>query len=144
MRAKEKQRLTVIKSVVSGVTYAKKSALASGNVEAEKAAEEDASVVSVIRKAIKTREDSVSTYTAAGRADLAETEKAEVALLRQYLPTPYTSEELAQAVDDAITSVGASTIKDMGRVMREVKLDEARLDRKALSDAVKARLSRSS
>lgn len=143
MRAKDKQRLTVIKAVVSGVTYAKKTALASGNIEAEKAAEHDPSVVSIIRKSIKSREDSVSTYMNAGRTDLAETEKAEVAILRQYLPSPYSPEELAQAVKESIAFTGASTIKDMGRVMREIKLDEARLDRKALSDVVKAQLSRS-
>ena len=80
----------------------------------------DDAVLSVVSKGVKQREQSIAQFTAAGRADLAEGEKAELELLRRYLPAQLSEEEVAAVVKAAIADTGASSKKDMGRVMKEV------------------------
>ena len=80
----------------------------------------DDAVLSVVSKGVKQREESIAQFTAAGRADLAEGEKAELELLRRYLPAQLSEEEVAAVVKAAIADTGASSKKDMGRVMKEV------------------------
>ncbi|MDR2161419.1 MAG: GatB/YqeY domain-containing protein [Desulfovibrio sp.] len=101
--------------------------------------EED--VLSVIARQCKQRQDSVEQYTAAGRQDLANKESAEYALLSSYLPKPLDGEELDSAVKTAIAEVGASGLKDMGRVMQRLTAaHKTRLEGKKASAAVKAAL----
>ena len=80
----------------------------------------DDAVLSVVAKAVKQREESIAQFAAAGRADLAEGEKAELELLRRYLPAQLSEEEVAAVVKAVIADTGATSKKDMGRVMKEV------------------------
>ena len=80
----------------------------------------DEAVLSVIAKAVKQREESIAQFTAAGRAELAEGEKKEMALLKKYLPEQLSEDAVAAIVKEAVAATGATSKKDMGRVMKEV------------------------
>ena len=80
----------------------------------------DEAVLSVIAKAVKQREESIAQFTAAGRAELAESEKAEMDVLKVYLPAQLSEEEVAAVVKAVVAETGAASKKDMGRVMKEV------------------------
>ena len=96
----------------------------------------------VVRKQIKQREDAIAMYEKAGRAELAEKEKAEIAVLEAFLPREMTEEELRPLVDAVVTELGATSKKDMGRVMKErQQRTEGRAPGKLLSALVSARLS---
>ncbi|HIX88137.1 MAG TPA: GatB/YqeY domain-containing protein [Candidatus Akkermansia intestinavium] len=96
----------------------------------------------VVRKQIKQREDAIAMYEKAGRAELAEKEKAEIAVLEAFLPREMTEEELRPLVDAVVTELGATSKKDMGRVMKEMQQrTEGRAPGKLLSALVSARLS---
>ena len=96
----------------------------------------------VVRKQIKQREDAIAMYEKAGRAELAEKEKAEIAVLEAFLAREMTEEELRPLVDAVVTELGATSKKDMGRVMKEMQQrTEGRAPGKLLSALVSARLS---
>lgn len=96
----------------------------------------------VVRKQIKQREDAIAMYEKAGRAELSEKEKAEIAVLEAFLPREMTEEELRPLVDAVVTELGATSKKDMGRVMKEMQQrTEGRAPGKLLSALVSARLS---
>jgi uncharacterized protein YqeY len=98
-------------------------------------------VLGVIEKMIKQRRESVEQYRAGGREDLAAKEAAEVELLTGYLPEPLTAEELAALIEAAIAEAGATSMKDMGRVMTLLRAEaQGRADMAALSAQVKTRL----
>jgi len=80
----------------------------------------DEALLSVIAKGVKQREESIAQFESAGRAELAEGEKAEMALLKKYLPEQLSEEAVAALVKETITALGATSKKDMGRVMKEV------------------------
>ena len=80
----------------------------------------DEAVLSVIAKAVRQREESIAQFTAAGRAELAEGEKAEMDVLKVYLPAQRSEEEVAAVVNAVVAETGAASKKDMGRVMKEV------------------------
>ncbi len=102
---------------------------------------DDAEVSAVIRKEIKKRQDSIEQFEKAGRAELAEGEKAELKVLQSYLPTPLSEAELDKLVEAVIAETGATTKKEMGQVMKLLQEKTAgRADGKALSKAVSARL----
>jgi uncharacterized protein len=106
---------------------------------------DDAEAVVVIRKQIKSRQDSIEQFTNGGRADLAEKEKNELQVLKGYLPKELAPEEVARIIDEAISATGACGIKDMGKVMKEASAKIAgQADGKMVSDLVKERLSRPS
>ena len=132
MKSREPLRTQVLRMILSDCKYAR----------VEKMRDlEDADVIQVIRKGIKSREDSESQYRAAGRLDLAEKEAAEVAILKVYLPAGMPPAELAEAVDQAIKETGASTMKDMGKVMKAVMAAHgSRVDGKDVQKLVQARL----
>jgi uncharacterized protein YqeY len=102
---------------------------------------DDAEVAVVLKKLIKQRQDSIVQFEKGQRMDLVEKEKAELAILKAYLPQEMSPEEVACAVDEVITSLGAVTFKDMGRVMKEVLArTQGKADGKLLSDTVRKRL----
>ena len=102
---------------------------------------DDAGVISVIEKMLKQRRDSVSQYEKAGRQDLADREKQEMAILGAYLPTQRGEDELAAIVAEAVAASGAKSPADMGKVMAIVKPKVAgRADMGSLSALVKAKL----
>jgi uncharacterized protein len=81
---------------------------------------DEGEALDVLQKAVKAREDSVQQYEEGGRADLADRERQEITIIRGYLPEPMTDAEAREAVRSVITELGASSKKDMGRVMKAV------------------------
>lgn len=103
---------------------------------------DDNEVVIAIKKQIKKLEDSIEQFKKGMRQDLVEKESAELNLLKAYLPQELGAEELKKIVDEAVAALGAVSLKDMGRVMKEViEKSEGRADNKLVSDLVRARLS---
>lgn len=99
-------------------------------------------VLKALQSLVKQRRDSIEQYEKAGRADLAAKEATEIAIIELYLPQSATNEEIAAAVDLAVAETGASSMKDMGNVMKAVMAHLAGkpADGRAVSEAVKARL----
>lgn len=103
---------------------------------------EDEDVLAVIQKQIKQGRDSIAQFEAGGRMDLVEKEAANIAVLETYLPEQLSGEELAKAVEDALQETGATTIREMGKVMGMLKPKlQGRADMGAVSALVKQRLS---
>lgn len=102
----------------------------------------DDEILDVVVKQVKQRQEAEEQFRAAGRDDLADKEAAEAAILRAYLPAQLSREELTALVDKIVAETGASGAKDMGRVMKVI-MDgyKGRVDGKAVSELVKARLS---
>ena len=101
----------------------------------------DAELCAVLVKQAKQRQDSIEQFRAASRRDLADKEEAELRILQEYLPKPLSPEELDAAISAAIAETGASSPRDMGRVMQKLTTEHAgRVDGKSLSGLVRARL----
>lgn len=133
MKAKDSHRLTTLRMLQSAVK----------NKEIDLRPNEiaDADVLEVIKKLVKQRKESVEQYEAAGRKELADKESAEIEVLSTYMPEQLSEEKVAEFVDQAIKDLGASSMKDMGNVMKEVlaKTNGA-ADNKLISTLVKAKL----
>jgi uncharacterized protein YqeY len=135
MKAKDTVALNVVRGLKSAIKYAAIEKLGAEGVL------EDADAIVVVRKEIKKRQDSVEQYEKANRQDLADTEKAEIAVLEKYLPAAMSAAELSKLVDDAIAETGATSKKDMGKVMKLVTERAAgRTDGKTISGEVGKRL----
>jgi uncharacterized protein YqeY len=105
-------------------------------------ADDDATVTEVLQKMIKQRRESIDMYKKGGRDELAEAEAAEVAVIEEFLPRQMSDEEIGAAIEAVVTETGASSVKDMGRVMALVKERHAgQLDMSKASQMVKAKLS---
>src|SRR3954467_7129161 len=115
MRAKDAAKLGVLRMLKSALKYA---AIAKSGAEAELS---DAEAVQVIRKQAKQRQDSIESFEKGGRAELAEKEKAELAILNSYLPQQMSSDDLAKIVRETIAEVGASSKAQMGAVMKALQ-----------------------
>jgi uncharacterized protein YqeY len=136
MRAKEATKLGVLRMLKSALKYA---AIAKSSTEADLS---DAEAVQVIRKQAKQRQDSIESFEKGGRAELAQKEKEELAILNSYLPQPMSAEELAKAVREAIAEVGATSKAQMGTVMKALQGKVGgRADGKTLSTEVARQLS---
>jgi hypothetical protein len=135
MRAKDQDRLGPLRML--------KAALMNKKVERGKDVT-DSEALQIVSTLVKQRKDSVEQFTGAGRQDLADKEKAEIAILETYLPPPVSREELEKAVDEAVRTTGASSPKDMGGVMKAVMAGLAgrNADGKLINELVRARLSR--
>ncbi|HEY0876074.1 MAG TPA: GatB/YqeY domain-containing protein [Vicinamibacterales bacterium] len=133
MRSKDQVKLGTLRMA--------KAALMNREVERGRALD-DAESQQVIASLIKQRRDSFEQFQAAGRIDLAEKEQAEISVLEAYLPPPMDAAELERIVDEAVTETGASSPRDMGRVMKSVmtRLAGATVDGKAVSELVKRKL----
>lgn len=102
---------------------------------------DDAAVVAVIDKMLKQRKDAISQYESAGRQDLADVEKYEIEVLHQYMPQALSDREVEDAVNETISSLGAESQQDMGRVMAALKPRlSGRADMSKVSAMVKIRL----
>ena len=102
----------------------------------------DEQVLAVLDKMVKQRRESISQYEKAGRDDLADQEKFEITVLQDYLPEALSEEEIAAMIDEAMASVGASSIKDMGKVMGQLKPKmQGRADMGQVSGLIKQKLS---
>ncbi|HYK00180.1 MAG TPA: GatB/YqeY domain-containing protein [Thermoanaerobaculia bacterium] len=128
MKAQEKERLSTLRMLQSSLKNEQI------NVGHELSDEE---AMSVIRKAVKQRQDSIEQYTNAGRAELAEKERSEMELLRTYLPAELSAEELESGLREIIASTGAQSKKDLGKVMKEATARfKGRVDGKKVQEAV--------
>ena len=102
----------------------------------------DNEILDVVAKQVKQRQESIDQFRAAGRIDLVEIEEREHLILRTYLPTALSSTELEEVVVSTIQALGASGMKDMGKVMNAIMGEHAgRVDGKELSALVRAKLS---
>jgi uncharacterized protein YqeY len=103
---------------------------------------DDADVIGVIKKLIKQRQDGILQFEKGQRMDLVAKEKAELELLKAYLPAEMSEGQLIALVDEVVTSIGATSVKDMGRVIKEVVARAGgQADGKTVSDLVKKKLS---
>lgn len=103
---------------------------------------DDAEIIVVLKKQIKQRQDSIEQFTKGGRLDSAEKEKKESAILKSYLPAEMSVEQIKLLIEEAVISTGASSMKDMGRLMKELTAKIAGgADGKLVSDLVRQRLS---
>ena len=133
MKAKEAERLSALRMI--------KTALKLRETELP-AGVDDGEAVKVLNTLLKQRRDSAEQFRAGGREEMAVKEENEARLIQSYLPAAASEEEITRAVNETITEIGASSIKDMGAVMKAVrpKLEGKTVDGKALSDMVKAKL----
>ena len=133
MKAKDQTKLTALRML--------KTALTNKSIEKNRPLEgpEELQVVSML---VKQRRDAIDQFTKGGRQDLADKEQAEILVLNGYLPASASDEEIAAAVAAAITETGATSAKDMGKVMKAVMAGLAgkTVDGKKVSESVKARL----
>jgi uncharacterized protein YqeY len=135
MRAKDATKLGVLRMLKSALKYA---AIAKSDAEAELS---DAEAVQVIRKQAKQRQDSIESFEKGGRAELAEKEKEELAILNTYLPQGMSPDELTKVVRETIAELGATSKAQMGAVMKALQAKVAgRADGKTLSSEVARQL----
>ena len=133
MKAKEAGRLSTLRMVKAAVQ----------NREIEKGGElSDEELTKALQSLVKQRRDSVEQYEKGNRPELAEKERAEIAVIEGYLPRAATREEIEQAVAAAISETGASSMKEMGAVMKaaQARLAGRAADGRTVSEIVKARL----
>jgi uncharacterized protein YqeY len=132
MKAGEKERLRVVRLILAAIKQ----------VEVDQRIEmDDAAVLAVLDKMVKQRRDSVTQFQNGNRNDLADIELAEIAILENYLPEQLSDAEVDAMVSAAIEATGAQSIRDMGKVMAEIKSRAAgRADMAAVGSKVKARL----
>lgn len=136
MKARDTVALTTLRALKTALINA---AIESGNKDNVVS---DADALALVRKQIKQRNDSIEQFESAGRAELADNEKAEIVVLEKYLPAALSAEEVSSIVADAISETGASSRADMGKVMKIVQEKVAgRADGKALSQEVMKHLS---
>lgn len=132
MKAGEKERLGVIRLILA--------ALKQREVD-ERIVLDDAQVIAILEKMLKQRRDSIEQYGAANREDLAAVERAEVEVIQAYLPAALSDAEIDDIINAAIKSSGASSAKDMGKVVGLVRPQvSGRADMGKVSGLIKARL----
>lgn len=132
MKNKDKNRLTTIRMAMSAIKQKQID---------EKVEITDEVAIAVITKMIKQRQDSFTQYMQANRAELAEGEKKEIEILTKYMPKQLSDEEVVTIVQKAIESVGATSMKEMGKIMANVKKELAgRTDMSKVSAIVKSNL----
>ena len=132
MRAKETARLGTIRLLLAAIKQREVD---------ERIELVDADVIGVIEKMLKHRRDSIAAYESANRTDLADIEKAEVAVLQMYLPQQLSEDEIINILDKVVTDIGALGMQDMGKVMAAIKpLIAGRADMGKISALIKSRL----
>jgi uncharacterized protein len=137
MKARDERRLSALRMV--------KTALKNREIE-KRGPLDDKEALQVLSTLVKQRKDSIEQFTKGGRMELADKEKAELALIESYMPKAVGEEEVVSTVRATISEMGAPTIKDMGNVMKAVmakfSASGARVDGKQVSDVVKRELSK--
>ena len=133
MRSKAKERLAVIRLVMAAIKQ----------IEVDERIElDDSQVLAVLDKMLKQRRESISQFDAAGRDDLSQKEAAEIAIISEFMPEPLSEEEIDRMIKEAIEKTGASSMKDMGKVMGGLQAQmKGRADMSAVSVKIKASLS---
>src|ERR1044072_8299357 len=133
MKAREAARLSTLRMVKAAVQ----------NREIEKGGElSDEELTKALQSLVKQRRDSVEQYEKAGRMELAAKEPAEIAVIEEYRPRAASREEIERAVEEAVAETGASTMKEMGAVMKaaQARLSGRNADGRVVSETVKSKL----
>ncbi len=132
MKAKDKQRLVVIRSLLAAIKQ----------VEIDsQATVDDAGALAIVDKAMKQRRDSYQQFLDADRPDLAEQEAYEMTVIQDFMPEALTEDEINALIDSAMTDSGATTMQDMGKVMGLLKPKmQGRADMAVVSKLIKAKL----
>lgn len=137
MKAGEKDKLAAVRLILAKIK--------DRDIElrtASQTPDDDAIVVEVLQKMVKQRRESIALYEQGGRQELADVEKGELAVIEEFLPAQMSEDETTAAIESIKAELGASTIKNMGRVMAELKARHAAsLDMSKASGLVKAALS---
>jgi uncharacterized protein YqeY len=135
-KAQDKRRVSTLRLVVAAIKDRDIAARGLGKSQAT-----DAELLELFARMIKQREESEKIYRDAGRADLAGQEAEEIAIIREFLPAQLSDADTESAIADAIAEAGATSVKDMGKVMAALKARYAgRMDFAKASAAVKAKL----
>ncbi len=132
MRAKEKERLATIRLMLAEIK----------RIEVDERIElDDARILAVLDKMLKQRRDSIEQFEKAGRDELAAQERSEMEVIQGFMPAQLDAAEIEQLIAEAITSTGAESMRDMGKVMAVLKPQlQGRADMGAVSAAIKAKL----
>ena len=132
MKGGNKARLGVIRLILAALKQ----------IEVDERIElDDARVLAILDKMVKQRRDSIAQYESAGRTELAEQEKFEIGIIQDYLPQQLSEEEIAALIDEALAATGASSMKDMGKLMGWLKPKlQGRADMGAVSASIKQKL----
>jgi len=132
MKAKDKDRLTVIRMV--------KAALKQEQIDHKKEINDDL-LIDVVNKQIKMRKDSITEFEKGGRKDLVDKTQAEIDILMKYLPEQLSHDEVKKIIDEVFTEVKPTSVKDMGKVMKEATAKlKGKADMKEVSTIVKEKL----
>jgi len=133
MKGGDKARLGVIRLILAALKQ----------VEVDERIElDDDRVIAILDKMVKQRRDSVEQYEKAGRTELADQEKYEISVIQEFLPQPLSGEEIEALIEEAIAATGATSMKEMGKVMGMLKPKlQGRADMGAVSGLVKQKLS---
>ena len=133
MKAREAERLSAIRMIKTALKL--RETELTGGVD-------DAEAIKVLNTLLKQRRDAADQYRAGKREDLAQKEEREAVVIQSYLPASASEEEMSRAVEETIAEIGATSMKDMGSVMKAVrpKLEGKTVDGKLLSDLVKKKL----
>lgn len=133
MKSKQKERLAAIRSIQAAVKQREVD---------ERILLSDEAVVAVMSKLVKQRRESIKSYSDAGRMDLADAEELELGLISVYMPAQMSEDEVGALIDAAVARLGATTIKDMGKVMAEVRpLTAGKADAAMVGQLLKRKLS---
>jgi hypothetical protein len=132
MRARDRERLGTLRLITAAIKQREVD---------ERITLDDAQVLAVIDKMVKQRRESIAQFDAAGRTDLSDKERLELAILQEFLPAALGEAEIEQLVTDAIAACGAQSARDMGAVMAQLRPKvQGRADMADVSRRVKARL----
>ena len=136
MKAKEKVRLETVRSIKKVILEEEVNAREAGKESLTETQEMD-----LLARLAKQRRDSIKQYTQAGRQELADQEAAELAIIEGYLPKQLSDDEISQIIDEVIVQVGASSAKDMGKVMGPAMQQlKGKADGKKVQEIVKTKL----
>ena len=134
MREKNKVALESLRAIKSAILLLQTQSGAKENPD-------DAEITKLLQKLVKQRKESASIFREQGRVDLAEPEEAQIEVISQFLPEQLSSEQVEKVIDEVIQSVGATTMKDMGKVMGMANKQLAgKADGKLIAEIVKKRL----
>jgi uncharacterized protein YqeY len=132
MKSGDKSRLLVIRTMLAAIKQ----------IEVDERIEpDDARIVGILDKMVKQRRESISQFTTAGRNDLIAIEEAELVIIKEFLPEAFSEKKIAELIEQAISSTGATSIKEMGKVMGILKPQlQGRADVGQVSQLIKSRL----
>ena len=135
MRSGEREKLKVIRLIISSVKQVE--------IDTRKDIDDDNQILKIINKMVKQRRDSVKQFTAGNRQDLVDIELSEINILENYLPAQLNEQEIELLIDEVLSEIAATDIKDMGKAMAAIKIKiNGRADMSLVSQDIRSRLSK--